>query len=140
MAYIDQDYMLERMSASELNSLADLDGDGAINAEVITAAVADAQSQIDAKLHAGGFVVPFDPVPVIIQRLCFDKARFLLMGTRASEEARARNISAAQMLEDLCSGAVAIPTIEVTQASGFCNNARDRAFTRATMGDFLNAD
>ena len=77
MSYCSQTDLIARFGRDELVQLTDRDGIGDIDAVVLDRAIADADAEIDAQLHAR-YTVPITPVPaVLIAKVC-DLVRYYL--------------------------------------------------------------
>ncbi len=66
-----------RAGEPEILQIADRDGDGAADPEVIEAAVAAAGVEIDTRL-GGRYALPLDPVPAIVKSWAVSIARYVL--------------------------------------------------------------
>ena len=88
-----------RLSPHHLIELADDDNDGAADSPVVEAAIADADSLIDAHLRAR-YVLPFDPAPALLRKISADLAVDTLFARRR-ESASPRHAERAQAARDL---------------------------------------
>ena len=73
MAYATQAELEDRLAPDVVVLLADDDGDGLADADVITAVLADASATIDQGL-AGRYVTPLSSPPSVVKRWCVDLA------------------------------------------------------------------
>ena len=67
MAYCTQADLVARMSEADLVRLTDHDGDGSVDAAVVTAAISDADGHIDSYLQVK-YTVPISPVPDVVRK------------------------------------------------------------------------
>lgn len=105
MAYCTHSDILGQVSADTLIQLTDDDTAGSIDASVIEAAIAWADSRIDAYCSEK-YALPFDPVPPVIRDISVDMAVYKLFARRqAVPEDRAKTYTEAlQFLRDLAAG------------------------------------
>ena len=73
MSYATQIELAARLAPELLVLLADDDGDGAADTDVLDASLADSSAEIDQVL-AGRYVTPVDPPPAVLVRWCVDLA------------------------------------------------------------------
>ena len=106
MAYSLQADIEKRLSPDELVSLADLDGDGVADADVVTQAVADADALIDSYVRVRGDDVPLDPVPTSVRNASVTLAQYFLCLGRSSvsEQIQQAHDSVVAWLTDIASG------------------------------------
>jgi len=83
MSYATLDDLERRIAPQTLVELADDDGDGAADAEVIAAALADADAAIDSYL-AARYATPLTSPPAILTRLAADIAVHALFARKRS--------------------------------------------------------
>lgn len=116
MAYVTQSELIERFGSDELLQVADRDGDDAVDAVVVDAAIADADAMIDSYCR-GRYSVPFDPVPAEVRKVAADIARYNLWDDQASEEVERRYSNAVAWLKDVSAGRarVNVETADETQ-------------------------
>lgn len=107
MSYTTQADLEARFGASEILQLADRDGNGVIDAGVISLTLADTDAEIDGYL-SGRYSLPLSPVPANLARIACDIARYRLWKDMASEEVRQRYADAVRYLEKLASGAISL--------------------------------
>ncbi len=90
--------------------LADRDGDGVADAELVERALADATAEIDSYL-AGRYTLPLPTVPAVLVRLACDMAVYRITseyGTGLTEERRQRYDDAVAWLKRAASGDVSL--------------------------------
>ena len=107
MAYCTQDDLERRIGAADLAALADYDGDGVADAEVVAAAIGDACSLIDSYLSVR-FAVPVSPVPDVLRTRAVDLAVYFLRLRRdsATEDSRRQQEDALAWLRQVAAGEV----------------------------------
>lgn len=103
MTYCTQDDMEKRFSETELIQLTDREGTGAADAAVVTQAITDAASRINAKLRTR-YTLPFATVPAELEPLACDLARYFLWGDAAPEIVQDRYNAAMRELTDYATG------------------------------------
>ncbi|MFC1601795.1 gp436 family protein [Candidatus Sumerlaeota bacterium] len=106
--YSSQGDIENRIGDERLIQLADLDGDGSADSDVLTAALERADGLIDAYLGRR-YVVPVSPVPDIVRELAVDLAVYALHQTRRetlSERDRRAYEDALAFLRDAAAGRV----------------------------------
>ncbi len=137
MSYVTQAEMIARFGESELVQVTDRGMTGAIDAAVLSAAIADADADIDAYLGSGGYTVPMTPVPTVLVRLAADLVRYRLYDDAATETVRQRYEDARRMLEAIAAGRVSLGPADTGGSAGSPeSDAADRIFTSDTLGDF----
>ncbi|MBB3231707.1 gp436 family protein [Halomonas stenophila] len=105
MPYITLQDLIDRFGQDELLQLAD-DGAGAIDQGEIDLAISDAGGEIDGRVAAGGYDVPLDPVPSIIQAYACDIARYRLYDEHATDQVTKRYEDAIKFLRAVAKGEV----------------------------------
>ena len=127
-----------RLGGTEaLVTLADRDGDGVADAELVERALADAAAEIDSYL-AGRYALPLPAVPAVLVRLACDMAVYRITcdyGAGLTEERRQRYEDAVSWLKRAASGDVALglpPQQEPAQTTTVPGlvSGRPRAFDR----------
>lgn len=100
-----------------LINLTDDAGTGAVNVDVLNAAIGRADRTIDAYLR-GQYIVPFDPVPPEVRSLSADLTWYLLeqRRTMVTEASRQAHQDALRMLKDLQSGRAVLSTAGQTSS------------------------
>ena len=139
MSYSSQPDLEKRLTAGELVSLADLDEDGAADADVDTQAIADADALIDSYVRVRGADVPLSPVPASVRNASVTLAHYYLcLGRRSVPEdvQRARD-DAVKWLEALAAGAATLGLdtdhTETEPYAGVEYTAQDRVYARDKM-------
>jgi len=108
--------------AEALITLADRDGDGVADAELVERALGDATAEIDSYL-AGRYTLPLPTVPVVLVRLACDLAVYRITsdyGRGLTDEIRQRFEDAISWLKRAASGDVSLglpPQQEPAQAT-----------------------
>lgn len=106
--YCAADDMKSRFSEDELIQLTDKDGSvGAVVPQVLERAIQDASATIDGYI-GGRYTLPLSSVPLILNRLCCDVARYFLYDDQLGEEHQVtkRYQSAIKYLEQVGNGKV----------------------------------
>ncbi|HBY38461.1 MAG TPA: DUF1320 domain-containing protein, partial [Alteromonas sp.] len=75
MNYCTTNDLIDRFGESELIALSDRDNTGSVDAQVVSAAIADASALIDGYL-GGRYALPLSVIPSVLPKLCGDIARF----------------------------------------------------------------
>lgn len=89
MAYSSQADLISRYGETELIQLTDRDGLlGGIDAVVLSAALSDADAEIDGYLRAGGYALPLASVPAELLRHASQMARYYLYDGERPEYVR----------------------------------------------------
>ena len=112
--YASQADIENRLDPKHLVELADDDNDGAADAAVIDAAIADADGLIDAHLKTR-YTVPLDPAPPLVKKLSVDLAIAFLFARRRESSSPVHEAQA-QVAVDLLS-AIAKGEILLAEAS-----------------------
>lgn len=87
MAYATADHLRARLGHDLLHALADEDGDGEGDSEILETALDEAAEEIDGSI-AGRYVVPVSPTPAVIRRINVELAiYYLLLRRRAAASA-----------------------------------------------------
>jgi phage gp36-like protein len=109
VGYATEQNIVERYGQDQLLVLADRDGDGIADQDVIARALADADAEIDAYL-AGRYELPLAAVPVILTRVACDLVIWHLCDsdTLATDQRRKRYEDAVGLLKRLASGEVSL--------------------------------
>lgn len=107
MPYASAADMQSRFGLEELTARTDRNGTGAVDAAVLSRALADADAEIDGYL-ATRYRLPLPTVPPVLVRVACDIARYRLWEDLASEEVRRRYEDARRMLEALTRGHVSL--------------------------------
>lgn len=105
MPYTTLAELIERFGDTTLKQLADRDGDGAIDQDVIDRAIADAGAIIDGYLKVR-YALPLSSVPPLLSPIAADVAFYHLHPHGAPDEVRSRYRDAIRQLEGLARGTV----------------------------------
>ena len=144
MAYSTQDDILNQLDEDTLIQLTDDEGTGAVDTDVVTRAIADADATIDAYCQ-GRYLVPLDPVPGKIRQISVDIAVYNLFSRRrgAPDDRKDRNKEAIRFLERVAEGKIGLgvqPNPEAPgendYAGGVRVSARDKDFDTDTMSKY----
>ena len=105
MPYATQEQIVERYGADAVTLLADRDGDGQPDAEVVAQSLDDATAEIDSYL-ATKYDLPLPRVPEVLVRICVDIAVYRLAPEIAeqTDERRLRYEDAVRLLKSLAKG------------------------------------
>jgi phage gp36-like protein len=103
--YATEADLVDRYGEDELVQLTDRLGTGAIDADVLARALADAAAEVDSYLR-GRVSLPLASPPAELVWVQADIARYRLHGVRATEEARKRYEDARSWLRDVAAGRV----------------------------------
>jgi len=141
MPYCDLDDLQEQISENALIGLSDDDAVGVVDDSVISRAIADADTVIDAHCQ-GRYTVPLTPVSDMIRSVSVDIAIYNLYSRRddlAPEIRKDRYKEAMRFLEKVSAGKIglgaATPAPSNTIGSVEITNA-DRIFSREKMNGF----
>ncbi len=140
MAYSAQADILEQLPAATLIELTDDAGAGAVDADAVTRAIADADATIDAYAQAR-YSVPLSATPDKIRQVSVDLAIYNLFSRLDSvPEVRAdRKKDAVRFLERLSDGKIDLGLETVAEANSGASVDIDnetRIFTRTKMSGF----
>lgn len=105
MAYAVEQDIADRYGADALLVVADRDGDGFVDSDIVETALVDAGAEIDAYLTAK-YDLPLKDVPPVLTRLSVDIALYRLSGDAGAltEERRQRYEDAIKLLEAISTG------------------------------------
>lgn len=139
MPYATPQQLVDRFGEVQLGRLADRDRTGELDAAVLSAAIADADQEIDAYL-ATRYRLPLDPVPGRITALSCDIAFYRLHAAAAPDDVRKRYEDALRVLRDLADGRAALDQGGLqpeTSGGGSADYAGPpRVFDRRTLEGF----
>lgn len=107
MTYASQQDLIIRFGEEEITQLSDRNRDGAIDVDVLTTALNDADHEIDSYL-AGNYILPLPEVPPLLVRLAADIARYRLFDDVVPDEVRNRYTDAVRLLRGLADGSVSL--------------------------------
>lgn len=105
MSYALLDDLNDRFGEREIVQLADRDGDGEPDEDVISDALADADALIDSYLEKR-YTLPLDPVPATMLRVACVLARYFLYKDAPSDKVRTDYEDAIAWLKDVAKGIV----------------------------------
>lgn len=136
MSYCNAADLVNQFGQTELIELTDRENLGTVSDEVVSAAVARTDAEIDGYLR-GRYDLPLPAAAAAqVNGIACDVTRYRLFGARATEEVRARYKDAAAWLRDVAAGRVRllIPT-ETSQAAAksYAVAAPAEVFSAATL-------
>ena len=133
MAYCSESDIEDRMGQDRLMALADHDGDGTADAEVVDRAIEDAQSLIDSYLDTR-YAVPVSPVPDRLKSCAVSLAVYFMALGRDSVTPDLRSHYEGQLrwLEDVVAGRASLGDGRgrAPGASGVRHESQERLFGR----------
>ena len=136
MAYATQQDIVDRYGEDQLAIAFDRDGDGNVDTDSVTAALADASDEIDGYL-AGRYRLPLADPPRILTFLAVDIALYKgSVETVVTDERRRRYDDAIAYLTKVATGKIALLSSDPSApngGSGATFTAAPRAFTRDSM-------
>ena len=144
MSYCTQDDILERISETELIQLTDDENTGAVDADRVTRAIADADQEIDSYVGVR-HIVPLDPVPALVRKLSTEMVVYNLYGRRTAgppDHIKDRYTAAIRLLELIAKGQASLgaqdpegspPTADAPQMA---SANPTRVFTRDKLRGF----
>lgn len=140
MPYATQADLVTRYGTIELTQISDLDNTGQIDAARVAQALSDASTTIDGYL-AGRYDLPLATVPAVLVLHCCAVARYLLMGTRPTDEARARHEDALAWLDKVAQGRYGLGLDQAGNQPATAGGAvtvapGERVFDRDTLCDY----
>ena len=103
MPYATPQDLIDRFGETELLDLTDLAGIGVVDEAKISAAVAEADAEIDSYLR-GRYALPLAPVPKLLTRLACELVRESLHTNAPSDTVKGRAEAARRLLRDISSG------------------------------------
>lgn len=141
MPYSVQADILNQLDEETLIQLTDDPGDGEVDDDVVTRAIADADATVDSYCQ-GRYVLPLSPVPAKVRQVSVDIALYNLYSRRgdtAPDIRKDRHKEAIRWLEKVAEGKVKLgadtPASDNT-AQSVEIESEDRAFTRTKMKGF----
>ena len=134
MPYATPEQITDRYGEEALLLLADRDGDGQVDAEVLEQALADATAEIDAYL-AAKYELPLAKTPEVLVRLCVDIAAYRLASDAdtGTEERRKRYEDVVKLLGRIAKGEVRLGRADPSSADGASVESPERIFNRKTL-------
>jgi phage gp36-like protein len=133
MPYVTQQNLVDRFGEAELIQLTDRENTGAIDAVVLTQAIADAGAEIDGYL-AGRYQLPLASTPSILVLYAGDVARYRLYDDGATEEVRKRYEDVIKFLRLAAEGKVRLGADEPAPTGGAQMESGGRVFGRDQEG------
>jgi len=141
MSYCTQDDLLQQITEAELIELTDDAEADAVDADVVTRAIADADATIDTYCQ-GRYTVPLSPVPAMIRAVSVDMAIYNLLSRKNEEVPKTRaerNHNALRFLERVADGKIQLGAASPAPAN--TEHAVDidsgtRIFTRDKMSGY----
>jgi len=141
MTYSANADILEQLDEAILIQLTDDADAGEVDADVVTRAIADADSEIDS--YCGKrYTIPFSAVPVRVRKLSVDIAIYNLYARRkgAPEDRKTRYDNAIRFLKDVAKGLATLgeddPDGSPAESNAPDIDQSDRIFTRDKMKGF----
>ena len=142
MAYCTVDDIKKRLPEAVLIDLTDDEDAGEVDTDVVAAAIADADEEIDAYLSMR-YALPFSSTPAIVTRLSTDLAVESLYGRRdhleLPKQLEKRIDAARRMLSAMAKGALKLDVPDAAEDSGFgpaaSTSKSDRIFTMGKASD-----
>lgn len=107
MPYCTQQDLITRYGEKELIQLTDKENIGQLDPDVITSAIADADSLIDGYL-GGRYGLPIQPVPRSLARIACEVCRYYLYENLAPDEVKDRYNEAVKTLKAISKGEMSI--------------------------------
>jgi phage gp36-like protein len=136
VSYATQQDLIDRFGNAEILALADRDGDAAIDAAVMSGALADADSEIDGYL-AKRYGLPLASVPDRLKRVAADLARFNLHTNDPPEYVQKAADDARRWLRDVANGLVELGVDPPPTATGGAEvQGPGRLFDAASLKGF----
>jgi phage gp36-like protein len=142
VTYAAQADLVTRFGADEVDQLSERYGVGSSSpAQVIAAALADADVEIDGYL-AAAYTLPLTSTPALVVLIACDIARYRLWKDQAGEHVRQRYEDAVAMLRRIASGDIKLTISGVTAAGegGVRAPTRTLAFGDDFEEDYLPAE
>lgn len=147
MTYAAKQDLIDRYGSDDLVQLTDREGNGAINDTVVTRALEDADAEINGYL-ATKYPLPISPVPMVLEKLACDIARYRLYDNRATEQLTQRYKDSIRFLQEVSTGKVSLGSDasdeQPAQSGGASYDGGDRIFTAGradgtagTLDDYL---
>jgi len=141
MSYCSQTDILNQVDSTALLQLTDDAGAGAIDADIVTRAIADADATIDSYCQ-DRYSIPLSPVPDKIRQVSVDIAIYNLYSRRddvVPEVRKERNKESIRFLEKVAEGKISLGanTPSPANTDNTVNiNSNDQIFTRDKMSGF----
>lgn len=140
MAYATQADMVGRYGEDAVLLVADRNGDGVIDTDVVERALTDATGEANSYLRAK-YRLPLASVPEDLRRVTCDIAHYRLSddATHLTDEKRQRYEDAMSWLKDLARGVARLdlPSPPTSASGGVVLVGPERRFTREKLGGVL---
>lgn len=142
MGYAAQQDLYDRFGQTEIDTLADRNGDGVPDPGVITGVLADADETINSYLQAR-YTLPLvlldGSAPVLLTRLACDLARYDLYGDAVPAVVQTRRDAATKMLQAISTGTASLgiaQAVEPASSDAPKIAGGSRKFTDDTLDDY----
>jgi len=133
MAYCTTDDLTERFDATQLAYLADRDGNGSLDAEVVARAIEDAAAEIDSWLGER-YGLPLATTPPRLTAVASDIAFYRLHPAAPPDDVRRRYEDAVAWLKAVAMGKAGLDVGQAGPASGAAQvSAPPRIFSRDSL-------
>lgn len=140
MPYCTEAQLVTKFGADEIVQLTDYDGVGSVNTDVLAAAQAAADSDIDKRLRMRGWTVPLATVTPDIVAIALDMTRFYLYNTQEIDIVSNAYKRRIQELNDYVAGKLLLdigyPDAVAGSAGDVDFAAPERVFNRSTLAGF----
>lgn len=138
MSYATLQNLIDLLGEDELLRVADRDGDGEVDEDAVTQALADASSEADSYIAR---FLPLSEVPEVLVRHVMWIAVYDLAGNRQTDDQRRRYEDAVRWLKDIAKGtaSLGIPPNAADPVPGtiLTSFPNPRALTRTLMRGIL---
>lgn len=139
MNYATQQDMVLEFGDDEIRQLTDRNNTGEVDTGILTSALNWADAVVNDHIR-GLYSIPLDPVPVAINRVAMELAWVSLHNHFRPEVVADRKAMAFKYLEKIRSGVLQLDATslggESTIGGAAAKTARDRAYTKSTLGGF----
>ena len=138
MPYATLTDLTERFGERQLLEIADREGNGVVDSDVVDRALTDADAEINTYVGRR-YPLPLAPVPERIASLAADIAFFRLHPSAVPEDVRRRYEDALAALRDIADGKAVLDAEGAQPASGTGGPAavtQERVFSRTTLDGF----
>lgn len=137
MPYATLDDLIERAGETEIRQIADRDRDGAIDADVVEAALTDADNLVNGYV-AAKYTVPLVSVPDLVRTWSVSIARYILHRNGAPDHVQQDYKDALAALKDVARALIALPVAEGETApsvavGGVMSSHPPEVFTEARL-------
>ena len=134
MSYATKQDLDTRYGIAEIVERSDRDGTGSADTVVVSAALSDADNEIDGYLSVQ-YELPMVPVPALVKQIACAIARYRLWEEGASKEVRAGYEDAISTLKRIAAGTMRLPSVigEPESKKTATPSSRVSVFTDATL-------